>query len=145
MKIRHEHIRMVIDAWQLYPRVGRKKIADAIATAYFELGMTYPPMHKTTTAEGIGLNIQNIFRWLEKDTPDAVEKIQALIPAILAVLPRELRNHLSIFDTVERRAMLAAQDALCVAIDAHDDAVQAVYRKARFSGDGSSGDSAVVH
>ncbi|EIF8269787.1 toxin YdaT family protein, partial [Escherichia coli] len=87
----------------------------------------------------------NIFRWLEKDTPDAVEKIQALIPAILTVLPRELRYHLSIFDTVERRALLAAQEALSTAIDAHDDAVQAVYRKAYFSDGGSSGESVVVH
>ncbi|EJF7980809.1 hypothetical protein M9I11_004687, partial [Escherichia coli] len=112
MKIKHEHIRMAMNAWLLYPRVGRKKIADDIATAYFELGMTYPPMHDASTTEGIGLNIQNIFRWIEKDTPDAVEKIQALIPAILTVLPRELRYHLSIFDTVERRALLAAQEAL---------------------------------
>ncbi|EEZ1834550.1 hypothetical protein DA733_005000 [Escherichia coli] len=145
MKIKHEHIRMAMNAWLLYPRVGRKKIADDIATAYFELEMTYPPMYDTSTTEGIGLNIQNIFRWLEKDTPDAVEKIQALIPAILTVLPRELRYHLSIFDTVERRALLAAQEALSTAIDAHDDAVQAVYRKAYFSDGGSSGESVVVH
>ncbi|EEC7950011.1 hypothetical protein WG834_004916 [Escherichia coli] len=145
MKIKHEHIRMAMNAWLLYPRVGRKKIADDIATAYFELGMTYPPMHDASTTEGIGLNIQNIFRWIEKDTPDAVEKIQALIPAILTVLPRELRYHLSIFDTVERRALLAAQEALSTAIDAHDDAVQAVYRKAYFSDGGSSGESVVVH
>ncbi|EHM5529699.1 hypothetical protein O1C36_003367, partial [Escherichia coli] len=45
MKIKHEHIRMAMNAWLLYPRVGRKKIADDIATAYFELEMTYPPMH----------------------------------------------------------------------------------------------------
>lgn len=130
MKIKHEHIRQVIDAWLLYPNVGREKVADAIATAYFELGMTYPPMHETGTTEGLDSNIQNIFRWLKKDTPDAVNKIQALIPAILAILPRDLRNYLSIYDTAGRRAMLAAQDALCVAIDAHDDAVQNVYLQA---------------
>ncbi|EHJ4565481.1 TPA: hypothetical protein ACNJP9_003832, partial [Escherichia coli] len=55
MKIKHEHIRMAMNAWLLYPRVGRKKIADDIATAYFELEMTYPPMHDTSTTEGIGL------------------------------------------------------------------------------------------
>ncbi|HDQ4241033.1 TPA: hypothetical protein P8656_000729 [Escherichia coli] len=48
-------------------------------------------------------------------------------------------------DTLERRALLAAQEALSTAIDAHDDAVQAVYRKAHFSGGGSPGDSVVVH
>lgn len=46
---------------------------------------------------------------------------------------------------LERRALLAAQDALSTAIDAHDDAVQAVYRKAHFSGGGSPSDSVVVH
>ena len=74
-----------------------------------------------------------------------VEKIQKLIPAILAILPRELRHRLCIFDTLERRALLAAQEALSTAIDAHDDAVQAVYRKAHFSGGGSSDDSVIVH
>lgn len=47
--------------------------------------------------------------------------------------------------TLERRALLAAQEALSTAIDAHDDAVQAVYRKAHFSGGGSSDDSVIVH
>ncbi|WP_096317708.1 hypothetical protein [Escherichia coli] len=57
----------------------------------------------------------------------------------------ELRHRLCIFDTLERRALLAAQEALSTAIDAHDDAVQAVYRKAHFSGGGSSEDSVIVH
>ena len=74
-----------------------------------------------------------------------VEKILKLIPAVLAILPRELRHRLCIFDTLERRALLAAQEALSTAIDAHDDAVQAVYRKAHFSGGGSSDDSVIVH
>ena len=47
--------------------------------------------------------------------------------------------------TLERRALLAAHEALSTAIDAHDDAVQAVYRKAHFSGGGSSDDSVIVH
>ncbi|HDI5842447.1 TPA: hypothetical protein PN968_004843, partial [Escherichia coli] len=84
-------------------------------------------------------------RWLKGETKTQREKIQKLIPAILAILPRELRHRLCIFDTLERRALLAAQEALSTAIDAHDDAVQAVYRKAHFSGGGSSDDSVIVH
>lgn len=91
-------------------------------------------------------NQQNIYhRWLKGETKAQREKIQKLIPAVLAILPRELRHRLCIFDTLERRALLAAQEALSTAIDAHDDAVQAVYRKAHFSGGGSPGDSVVVH
>ncbi|EIZ9749382.1 hypothetical protein QFV45_002672 [Escherichia coli] len=91
-------------------------------------------------------NQQNIYhRWLKGETKTQREKIQKLIPAILAILPRELRHRLCIFDTLERRALLAAQEALSTAIDAHDDAVQAVYRKAHFSGGGSSDDSVIVH
>ncbi|EPF3776962.1 toxin YdaT family protein, partial [Escherichia coli] len=84
-------------------------------------------------------------RWLKGETKAQREKIQKLIPAVLAIIPRELRHRLCIFDTLERRALLAAQDALSTAIDAHDDAVQAVYRKAHFSGGGSPSDSVVVH
>ncbi|HCP1377310.1 TPA: hypothetical protein OCX28_004104 [Escherichia coli] len=89
---------------------------------------------------------QNIYhRWLKGEPEAQREKIQKLIPAILAPLPRELRHRLCIFDTLEHRALLAAQEALSTAIDAHDDAGQAVYRKAHFSGGGSSGDYVVVH
>ncbi len=70
-------------------------------------------------------NQQNIYhRWLKGETKAQREKIQKLIPAVLAILPRELRHRLCIFDTPERRALLAAQEALSTAIDAHDDAVQ---------------------
>ncbi|HFP9643892.1 TPA: toxin YdaT family protein, partial [Escherichia coli] len=91
-------------------------------------------------------NQQNIYRrWLKGETEAQREKIQKLIPAILAILPRELRHRLCIFNTLERRALLAAQEALSTAIDAHDDAVQAVYCKAHFGGGGASDDSVVVH
>ena len=75
----------------------------------------------------------------------AAEKGQAWVANAITILPRELRHRLCIFDTLERRALLAAQEALSTAIDAHDDAVQAVYRKAHFSGGGSSDDSVIVH
>lgn len=73
-------------------------------------------------------NQQNIFhRWLPGYTATPRDKIRQLLPAILGVLPREYRHRLSIYDTLERRALLAAQDALGVTIEAHDDAIEAVY------------------
>lgn len=76
-------------------------------------------------------NQQNIFhRWLKGETELQREKIRLLLPAILRVLPREIRHRLSIYDTIERRALLAAQHAIGTAIDAHDDAIEAVYSKA---------------
>jgi hypothetical protein len=51
-------------------------------------------------------------------------------PGDFACSPREIRHRLSIYDTIERRALLAAQHAIGTAIDAHDDAIEAVYSKA---------------
>lgn len=76
-------------------------------------------------------NQQRIFRWLECETPAQRKKIKELLPAILKALPGDIRARLSIYDTIERRALLAAQEALRVAIDAHDDAINAIYDEAR--------------
>ncbi|EEC7238956.1 Rha family transcriptional regulator, partial [Escherichia coli] len=43
MKIKHEHIRMAINAWA-YPD-GEKVPAAEIARTYFELGMTFPELY----------------------------------------------------------------------------------------------------
>ncbi|EFD7551808.1 Rha family transcriptional regulator, partial [Escherichia coli] len=43
MKIKHEHIRMAMNAWA-YPD-GEKVPAAEIARAYFELGMTFPELY----------------------------------------------------------------------------------------------------
>ncbi|EFN8596928.1 toxin YdaT domain-containing protein [Escherichia coli] len=140
MKIRHEHIESVLLA--LAAEKGQAWVANAITEEYLRQGGGELPLVPGKDWN----NQQNIYhRWLKGETKAQREKIQKLIPAVLAILPRELRHRLCIFDTLERRALLAAQEALSTAIDAHDDAVQAVYRKAYFSGGGSPGDSAVVH
>uniref|UniRef100_UPI001BFFDEAC toxin YdaT family protein n=1 Tax=Escherichia coli TaxID=562 RepID=UPI001BFFDEAC len=57
-------------------------------------------------------NTQKIFRWLDKDTPDAVEKMQALLPAIEKAMPpllvARMRSHSSEYyrEIVERRDRL---------------------------------------
>lgn len=72
MKIKHEHIRMAMNAWA-YPD-GEKVPAAEIARTYFELGMTFPELYDDSHPEALARNTQKIFRWLDKDTPDAVEK-----------------------------------------------------------------------
>lgn len=80
MKIKHEHIRMAMNAWARPD--GEKVPAAGITQAYFELGMTFPELYDDSHPEALARNTQKIFRWVEKDTPDAVEKMQALLPAI---------------------------------------------------------------
>ncbi|PJI56405.1 toxin YdaT family protein [Escherichia coli] len=110
MKIKHEHIRMAMNAWA-HPD-GEKVPAAKITKAYFELGMTYPALHNDSKHNALYLNTQKIFRWVEKDTPDAVEKIQALLPAIEKAMPPPLvarmRSHSSEYhrEIVERRDRL---------------------------------------
>ncbi len=72
MKIKHENIRMAMNAWA-YPD-GEKVPAAEIARTYFELGMTFPELYDDSHPEALARNTQKIFRWLDKDTPDAVEK-----------------------------------------------------------------------
>lgn len=77
MKIKHEHIRMAMNVWA-HPD-GEKVPAAKITKAYFELGMTFPELYDDSHPEALARNTQKIFRWLDKDTPDAVEKMQALL------------------------------------------------------------------
>lgn len=74
MKIKHEHIRMAMKAWA-HPD-GEKVPAAEITRVYFELGMTFPVLHNDSKHNTLYLNTQKIFRWLDKDTPDAVEKFR---------------------------------------------------------------------
>ncbi|HFV8254112.1 TPA: toxin YdaT family protein, partial [Escherichia coli] len=99
MKIKHEHIRMAMNAWARPD--GEKVPAAEITRVYFELGMTFPELYDDSHPEALARNTQKIFRWVEKDTPDAVEKIQALLPAIEKAMPpllvARMRSHSSAY------------------------------------------------
>lgn len=124
MEIKHEHIHCVLLAWAA--EVGQAHAAEAITAEYLRQGGGALPLVAGNTWN----NQQNIFhRWLDGSTPQRRAKILELLPAILAVLPRSIRHRLSIYDTIERRALLAAQEALGAAIDAHDDAIESLYSK----------------
>jgi len=128
MKIKHEHIQCVLLAWAA--EVGQANVANAIADEYQRQGGGSLPL----IAGNAWTNQQNIFhRWLDGRTAQRRNKIRMLLPTILAVLPRSIRHRLSIYDTLERRALLAAQEALGKAIDAHDDAVDALYQQVQAS------------
>ncbi|HCO7275732.1 TPA: Rha family transcriptional regulator [Escherichia coli] len=122
MKIKHEHIRMAMNAWA-HPD-GEKVPAAGITQAYFELGMMFPELYDDSHPEALARNTQKIFRWVEKDTPDAVEKIQALLPAIEKAMPpllvARMRSHSSAYfrELVETRERLVrdADDFVAVAI-----------------------------
>ncbi|UMR98448.1 toxin YdaT family protein [Escherichia coli] len=141
MKIKHEHIRMAMNAWA-YPD-GEKVPAAAIARAYFELGMTYPELHNDDRHNALYLNTQKIFRWLDKDTPDAVEKIQALLPAIEKAMPpllvARMRSHSSEYyrDIVERRDRLVK--------DVDDFVAAAIAWGTMTNSGGQPGNAVVVH
>ena len=129
MEIKHEHIEIVLLAWAA--EVGQAYAANAIAEEYQRNGGNQLRLVPGKT----WANQQNIFhRWLKGETEQQRDKIRQLLPAILRVLPRDIRHRLSIYDTIERRALLAAQQAIGTAIDAHDDAIEAIYSKAYRSG-----------
>ncbi|EFI4243332.1 Rha family transcriptional regulator [Escherichia coli] len=141
MKIKHEHIRMAMNAWA-YPD-GEKVPAAEIARTYFELGMTFPELYDDSHPEALARNTQKIFRWVEKDTPDAVEKIQALLPAIEKAMPpllvARMRSHSSEYyrEIVERRDRLVK--------DVDDFVAVAIAWGTLTNSGGQSGNAVVVH
>ncbi|EER0804488.1 Rha family transcriptional regulator, partial [Escherichia coli] len=54
MKIKHENIRMAMNAWA-YPD-GEKVPAAEIARTYFELGMTFPELYDDSHPEALARN-----------------------------------------------------------------------------------------
>ncbi len=89
MKIKHEHIESVLLA--LAAEKGQAWVANAITEEYLRQGGGELPLVPGKDWN----NQQNIYhRWLKGETNAQREKIQKLIPAVLAILPRELRHRL---------------------------------------------------
>lgn len=132
---------MAMNAWA-YPD-GEKVPAAEIARTYFELGMTFPELYDDTHPGALGLNTQKIFRWVKKDTPDAVEKIQALLPAIEKAMPpllvARMRSHSSEYyrEIVERRDRLVK--------DVDDFVASAVVLYDQMNRGGPAGNAVVMH
>lgn len=121
MKIKHEHIRMAMNAWA-HPD-GEKVPAAEITRAYFELGMTFPELYDDSHPEALARNTQKIYRWVEKDTlmqlknSGVVTSDRKAMPPLLVA---RMRSHSSAYfrELVETRERLVrdADDFVAVAI-----------------------------
>ncbi|MDU5473990.1 MULTISPECIES: toxin YdaT family protein [unclassified Pantoea] len=128
MKIKHQHIREALLAWARAAD-GRKVAANAIADAYFRLGMSgllYSSDHPRAQSN----NVQRIFRWAESDSLASQRKLQALLPAIEKAMPiflvARMRSHSSeaCRDLILRKARIDSEmEAMIGAIIALSDRV----------------------
>ncbi|EHY6482911.1 toxin YdaT family protein [Escherichia coli] len=141
MKIRHEHIRMAMNAWA-HPD-GEKVPAAEITRAYFELGMTFPELYDDSHPEALARNTQKIFRWVEKDTPDAVKKIQALLPAIEKAMPPPLVARMRSHSSAYFRELVETKERLVKDID--DFVASAIVLFDQMNRGGPAGNTLAVH
>ena len=136
MKIKHEHIRMAMNAWAHLN--GEKVPAAKITKAYFELGMTFPELYDDSHPEALG-----IFRWVEKDTPDAVKKIQALLPAIEKAMPPPLVARMRSHSSAYFRELVETKERLVKDID--DFVASAIVLFDQMNRGGPAGNTLAVH
>ncbi|EES1728633.1 Rha family transcriptional regulator [Escherichia coli] len=141
MKIKHEHIRMAMNAWA-HPD-GEKVPAAKITKAYFELGMTFPELYDDSHPETMARNTQKIFRWVEKDTPDAVKKIQALLPAIEKAMPPPLVARMRSHSSAYFRELVETKERLVKDID--DFVASAIVLFDQMNRGGPAGNTLAVH
>ncbi|EMX3838816.1 Rha family transcriptional regulator [Escherichia coli] len=141
MKIKHEHIRMAMNAWA-HPD-GEKVPAAKITKAYFELGMTFPERYDDSHPEAMARNTQKIFRWVEKDTPDAVKKIQALLPAIEKAMPPPLVARMRSHSSAYFRELVETKERLVKDID--DFVASAIVLFDQMNRGGPAGNTLAVH
>ncbi|ENP4496205.1 Rha family transcriptional regulator [Escherichia coli] len=141
MKIKHEHVRMAMNAWA-HPD-GEKVPAAKITKAYFELGMTFPELYDDSHPEAMARNTQKIFRWVEKDTPDAVKKIQALLPAIEKAMPPPLVARMRSHSSAYFRELVETKERLVKDID--DFVASAIVLFDQMNRGGPAGNTLAVH
>ncbi|EFI8707976.1 Rha family transcriptional regulator [Escherichia coli] len=141
MKIKHEHIRMAMNAWA-HPD-GEKVPAAKITKAYFELEMTFPELYDDSHPEAMARNTQKIFRWVEKDTPDAVKKIQALLPAIEKAMPPPLVARMRSHSSAYFRELVETKERLVKDID--DFVASAIVLFDQMNRGGPAGNTLAVH
>ncbi|HAN5885224.1 TPA: Rha family transcriptional regulator [Escherichia coli] len=141
MKIKHEHIRMAMNAWA-HPD-GEKVPAAKITKAYFELGMTFPELYDDSHPEAMARNTQKIFRWVEKDTPDAVKKIQALLPAIEKAMPPPLVARMRSHSSAYFRELVETKERVVKDID--DFVASAIVLFDQMNRGGPAGNTLAVH
>lgn len=118
MKIRHELIREVVLA--ITGLDGQEQVSTEIANKYHEMGggplALYHVDDQIAQSDLVRRNRLNIFRphdgWLEGKTKGQRQKIQELLPAILAILPDDLAARLLVSNSLEYRALDAAEESI---------------------------------
>lgn len=111
MGIKHNHIRDALRSWAA--EISQSQVAIKITAAYARLSLVSPALKTVENKDGtidypaLHNNKQQIFRWLDSDSPRAVLNIKCLLPAILAALPAELRASLIAGNSVEYLATQA--------------------------------------
>ncbi|MHC5178632.1 toxin YdaT family protein [Serratia rhizosphaerae] len=123
MEIKHEQIRDALRGWAT--ETTQRTVAVEITRAYFELKLKAPHLAQIERADGSvddaawHNNKQQLFRWLDTDSSAGRQKIQRLLPAILAALPTELRARLVAGNSIEYlaiRALKEHQEAIAAAL-----------------------------
>ncbi|EPO2601068.1 toxin YdaT family protein, partial [Escherichia coli] len=114
-----------------------------ITKAYFELGMTFPELYDDSHPEAMVRNTQKIFRWVEKDTPDAVKKIQALLPAIEKAMPPPLVARMRSHSSAYFRELVETKERLVKDID--DFVASAIVLFDQMNRGGPAGNTLAVH
>ncbi|ACI35989.1 putative phage regulatory CII [Escherichia coli EC1846] len=132
---------MAMNAWA-HPD-GEKVPAAKITKAYFELGMTFPELYDDSHPEAMARNTQKIFRWVEKDTPDAVKKIQALLPAIEKAMPPPLVARMRSHSSAYFRELVETKERLVKDID--DFVASAIVLFDQMNRGGPAGNTLAVH
>ncbi|EEU2932062.1 Rha family transcriptional regulator [Escherichia coli O157:H7] len=122
---------------------GEKVPAAKITKAYFELGMTFPELYDDSHPEAMARNTQKIFRWVEKDTPDAVKKIQALLPAIEKAMPPPLVARMRSHSSAYFRELVETKERLVKDID--DFVASAIVLFDQMNRGGPAGNTLAVH
>ncbi len=74
MKIKHEHIRMAMNAWA-HPD-GEKSTGQNYQSVFRNWQMTFPELYDDSHPEALARNTQKIFRWVDKDTPMRLKKFR---------------------------------------------------------------------
>ncbi|EHW9893570.1 Rha family transcriptional regulator [Escherichia coli] len=132
---------MAMNAWARPD--GEKVPAAGITQAYFELGMTFPELYDDSHPEALARNTQKIFRWVEKDTPDAVKKIQALLPAIEKAMPPPLVARMRSHSSAYFRELVETKERLVKDID--DFVASAIVLFDQMNRGGPAGNTLAVH
>ncbi|MGK0735914.1 toxin YdaT family protein [Yokenella regensburgei] len=125
MAIRHELIREVV--LTLAVQDSQESVSTDIANKYHYLGGGPLALYRIDDPVGqsdlVRRNRLNLFRphdgWLQGRTVDQRRKTQELLPAILAVLPDNLAARLLVGNSIEYRALVAAEESIRTAKHAY--------------------------